>query len=1444
MRKLLLIISFLGACFSGKAQDFSNRGKDFWLCYPAHIDANSSRMALYISSTVNTSGTVYLQGGSIPFTVTANQATVVQISPNIYPVINTQNEGVGVGKGIHVTSLSPVVVYSHILNAARSGSTLILPTNTLGKEYIASSFRSSTNSNPPVNGVAPGSQFSIVAVEDNTTVEIIPTATDVSGTKGVNTPFTVTLNKGDVYQYRTTYNNDISGTKISSISAPGAPCKPIAVFSGSSWTTMDCANASGGDNLYLELMPKSAWGKNYITAPFAGREYDVFRIYVDNPNTQVTRNGGVLPVSSLINNSYYQFSSFVPNIISSDNPIMVVQYMISQTCDSRNSPPNIRYPGDPEMIIINPIEQTLNDVTVVSARANLTPPSTNITAHYFTIIMKTDATPSLRIDGVVPNSTFIPIFGTDYSFIQEDVTISTNTNPSHRIKADSGFIALAYGVGNVESYGYNAGMNIKDLYQFITIQNDYGTVNFPAGCKNSPFKFSMTLPYNPISLHWIFGASLNAQGINDTLINNPIPDSTWVLDGKLLYQFKLNKSYLIPNSGIYPIKLIANNPTPDGCGGIQEIEYDLQIFDPPIADFNFTHTGCVSDSVAFFDNTNGQGRPVIKWYWDYGDASTGTITNPKHKYLVAGTKTVRHATITDVGCLSDTVSKVIPISDPPIAGFTVLAPYCEKTAITFKDASTVPVGVIVKWEWNLGDGTLVNNITGADVQHTYATAGTYTVTLTVETGTGCRSVLFSKPIVIHAKPIVDFSLPGNVCLPIAAKFTDLTTIAEANQVLTYLWDFGDGITSTDKDPVHNYTSTGPFTTKLIVTSNNGCVDDSVKLVSTVYPKAKADFTVSAEVCLNDSTRYTDASDPKGSAISQWNWTFGDGTNATVQNPVHRFLLPNTFVTALYIVTDKGCYSDTITKSTVVNPLPTANFSIVAPTCETKNISFTDASNPNVGTLTKWNWDFGTGSTSTGQNPIVTYPTAGTYTVTLGVENSKGCLSAITSKPITVNSQPVPAFGTPEVCLSDPFALFTDSSTIADNSQNQFTYQWTFGDPNATGANPNTSTLKNPQHRYIAVGNYNIGLTVTSKDGCVSSLTKPFTVNGSIPQAAYTVNNATSLCSNQEVSIKDASTVDFGSVVKVEVYWDYNNDPTIKTLDDDPLPGKLYTHKYPDFGTPGTKTYRVRYVAYSGINCINEITKTITVNASPLIQFDAMNNVCQEVNPFQILSAREIYGFAGNGAFSGPGILSTTGTFSPAIAKPGTHTIRYSFTAANGCSTFADQTITVDPTPGVDAGPDRTVLEGGFIVIQGKGTGTNLSYLWTPNTAIENNKLATPKVSPVDDITYTLTVTSGAGCVASDQVFVKVLKKPKVPNAFSPNGDGINDNWVIEYLDSYQGATVEVFNRYGQLVYHSIGYTKPWDGTFNGNPLPVATYYWIINPKNGRQQMNGSVTIIR
>jgi gliding motility-associated-like protein len=110
--------------------------------------------------------------------------------------------------------------------------------------------------------------------------------------------------------------------------------------------------------------------------------------------------------------------------------------------------------------------------------------------------------------------------------------------------------------------------------------------------------------------------------------------------------------------------------------------------------------------------------------------------------------------------------------------------------------------------------------------------------------------------------------------------------------------------------------------------------------------------------------------------------------------------------------------------------------------------------------------------------------------------------------------------------------------------------------------------------------------------------------------------------------------------------------------------------------------------------------------------------------------------------------------------------------------------------------------------------------------------------------YQLTVTGDHNCTDTASVTVKLLREVKVPNVFSPNGDGINDFWQLPNLSDYPGCTVEVFNRYGQRVYYSLGYDVPWNGTQTGKALPVGVYYYIIKLKNGFDTLTGSVTILR
>jgi len=163
------------------------------------------------------------------------------------------------------------------------------------------------------------------------------------------------------------------------------------------------------------------------------------------------------------------------------------------------------------------------------------------------------------------------------------------------------------------------------------------------------------------------------------------------------------------------------------------------------------------------------------------------------------------------------------------------------------------------------------------------------------------------------------------------------------------------------------------------------------------------------------------------------------------------------------------------------------------------------------------------------------------------------------------------------------------------------------------------------------------------------------------------------------------------------------------------------------------------------------------------------------------------------------------------------------------------------------GPDLTIAPGASTTLNVSVTGDIVSYQWMPTTGLNDSTIKDPLASPSSTTVYTLNITDNNKCEASGSITITVsggASKVLVPNAFSPNGDGINDTWVITNLSAYPGATVDVFNRYGQLVFHSENNSKTWDGTFNGNPLPMATYYYIIDLKNNEKKIAGSVTIFK
>ncbi len=293
-------------------------------------------------------------------------------------------------------------------------------------------------------------------------------------------------------------------------------------------------------------------------------------------------------------------------------------------------------------------------------------------------------------------------------------------------------------------------------------------------------------------------------------------------------------------------------------------------------------------------------------------------------------------------------------------------------------------------------------------------------------------------------------------------------------------------------------------------------------------------------------------------------------------------------------------------------------------------------------------------------------------------------------------------------------------------------------------------------------------------------------------------------------------------------------------------------------TPGTYRYQLKSVSYTdGITCSKPLTglAEIIVHDLPTATLKGVSNsieVCQ-LSPFpevrfEGLGGKAPYTFLylRNGA-----PVSSTGN--PFIENVSTKVFGVTdfelkeVRDANGCRQLQSGMlkVTVWPTPVVEAGPDKIMLEGARTTLEGSATnGSGIRFLWSPALSLSDPTIAQPVATPSRDTRYLLTATSDKGCSSSDDMLVRVLYTPIIPNTFTPNGDGFNDRWEIRHLDKYPDAVVEVFNDRGQIMLRSTGTYRPWDGTYKGMALPVGTYYYVIFPRSGRDKVAGYVTILR
>lgn len=255
-------------------------------------------------------------------------------------------------------------------------------------------------------------------------------------------------------------------------------------------------------------------------------------------------------------------------------------------------------------------------------------------------------------------------------------------------------------------------------------------------------------------------------------------------------------------------------------------------------------------------------------------------------------------------------------------------------------------------------------------------------------------------------------------------------------------------------------------------------------------------------------------------------------------------------------------------------------------------------------------------------------------------------------------------------------------------------------------------------------------------------------------------------------------------------------------------------------------------------CTKNNATTIVVNPSPTASTSFATGAICKGDSIQLIAA------------GGPPYLwipatglSQDNIYNPK-ASPAT-TTKYSVIVTNqfACKDTADVTITVSPGPIVDAGPDKIMLKGTPVQLSGKVIGNNISFSWSPATNIDDEFSLQPFVNPPADKKYVLKAVSTIGCgMSTDTVLVKVYNDIYVPNAFSPNGSGTNNRWNIVTLGAVSSFDLQLYNRWGQLIFETKDASRSWDGTYKGEPCPMGAYNYFI--KTDKRFIKGTVLLVR
>ncbi len=896
-----------------------------------------------------------------------------------------------------------------------------------------------------------------------------------------------------------------------------------------------------------------------------------------------------------------------------------------------------------------------------------------------------------------------------------------------------------------------------------TIQQDIEVIAAPIpdftlsatdGCAPRSIQFTDLSQGNVSQWFWDFG-----DGDTSTQAN---PIHTYQVDGQ------------------FDVSLTVTNA--QGCAATL-LEPDLIELKRPAASFTSIASNLCPPALVQFDAYANADSSIAQWYWDFGNGDTAVGSNPSYVYLQAGNFDVQLIVVDSLGC-QDTLldSQHVSILTPPSAQMDLSdSMLCAPGQVTFSSSSLAGSSPITSTQWNLGNG---QSGPGVSLTGIFPNAGTYQSSLIVTDANGCQDTAFQS-VTVHPPLVADFTVSDSTgCAQGPIDFFDLSN--SPSTVVSWLWDFGDGQSSTSASPTHVYDSVGTYDVTLLVVDQFGCQDSLTKPNLIQLEGPTVSFSpLQTTACPGTSISFTDASQPSNSLVS-WQWDFGDGDSSSQQNPTHTYLLPGIYQVSLRVEDQNGCEALlSVPQAVIIEAGPVASFTPdLSQGCAPLEVNFSDASSSSNSTLISWQYDFDNGNGYNFPHASQTFQTPGLYQVTLTVSDAKGCV-AVDTQQVEVWEGPSASFITnlQSGCAPRPVDFLSQSGGPYPLSN----WSWDFGDGNS-GTGPLAT------HTYQNDGLYDVTLRVTDINGCQDSLTQVEFLRIGGPLIDFGVDDSLP-CPGELVTFTDFSQPD---TPIVNWFWDFGDGNTGV--------GSSPSHSYADSGT-----YDISLTVIDVLGCSNTLVKPelVKVRPRPVAYFMSPEFSCA---PAIVVAQDSSHGMApiNTWTWRQDGLPSGGGQQAQFfLNQAGSYTLTLRVVDDFGCTdTFSKEVEVFDP-PQIDFRASDTVGCASLaVVFQGQSDPTGVNWLWDfgdGDSAIG----PAPVHTYLQDGSYdvTLQVEDRYGCTAS-------LSKPQYIKLSRPLAD-FNIRYVPACPPVEATFTAAASSPYGIQSYQwELG-----DGTaLTGNPV--------------------------